>query len=646
LQGKFIHSFLNGLDYEQNLSKVEVLRAKRLLQVYVLIELTLILMAISRIAIGKYLFAAAITTIFIGLLTLFPLIKKGKIEVAANILCSCALLFCLGVLWVYDGLREEAAIALPSILMFSVVLGGKQLYKILGLITIINALAIGYVNSTGMYVNVVAASSLDAAIIISVMVTVMGIAAWLLAHDLRSVNTSLFTEHSLLLASQQEIEHLVYHDTLTGLHNRAASNKLFDDAVSASKENSLPVYMMYIDLDNFKSINDSFGENFGDKYLTEIANRLQSMVSENDFLCRMGGDEFVLIFNSMEDDSGIDFTANKIQELIKNPFFKDGQIVSSTTSIGIATYPKDGDNFNTIMKNADMAMYYAKEQGKDTFHLFDKEVNKEIFDTLSLISDMRTALKENQFYLVFQPKILLENNTVVGAEALLRWIHPTHGFIGPDIFIPIAEKSGLIIDIGKWVIEQSCIACGNWSNAGYPDVSVAINMSIIQFNENGIVDQIRNSISNSGVKPNNIELEVTESLLLDDTAALRDTLDAIKKMGIKISIDDFGTGYSNLGYLKKMDVNTLKIDRSFIQHMIDEPHNKNIVKAIIQISKSLDLKVIAEGVETKVVADSLRAMNCEIGQGYFWAKPLVEKEFLEFLENPKNKNYESFNVGN
>lgn len=634
MQGAFIHSFLNGLDYGQNISKIEALRAKRLLQVYVLIEITLILIAISRIAVEKYLFSAVITAIFISLLALFPLIKKGKIDVAANILCSFTLLFCLGLLWAYDGLREEAAIVIPSILMFSVILGSKHLYKILGLITIINALAIGYVNSTGIYVNVVAPSSLDAAVIISVIVTLLGVAAWFLAQDLRSVSTTLFTENSVLLGSQQEIEHLVYHDTLTGLYNRAASNKLFDDAVSASTENNLPVYMMYIDLDNFKSINDSFGENFGDKYLTEIANRLQSMVSENDFLCRMGGDEFVLMFNSLEDDSGIDFTANEIQELIKNPFFQDGQIVSSTTSIGIATYPKDGDNFDTIMKNADMAMYYAKEQGKDTFHLYDSEVNKEIFDTLSLISDMRTALKENQFHLVFQPKILLENNTVVGAEALLRWIHPTHGFIGPDIFIPIAEKSGLIIDIGKWVIEQSCIACGKWSNAGYPDVSVAINMSIIQFNENGIVDQIKNSISSSGVKPNNIELEVTESLLLDDTTALRDTLDEIKQMGIQISIDDFGTGYSNLGYLKKMAVNTLKIDRSFIQYMEEEPHNKNIVKAIIQISKSLKLKVIAEGVETELVADSLRAMNCEIGQGYFWAKPLVEKEFLEFLVNP------------
>ncbi|MFQ3322399.1 MAG: diguanylate cyclase (GGDEF)-like protein [Pseudomonadales bacterium] len=599
MQGRFIHSFLNGFDYGQNISKIEALRAKRLLQVYVLIEITLILIAISRIAVEKYLFSAIITAIFISLLALFPLIKKGKIDVAANILCSCTLLFCLGVLWAYDGLREEAAIAIPSILMFSVILGSQHLYKILGLITIINALAIGYANSTGIYVNVVAPSSLDAAVTISVMVTLLGVAAWFLAQDLRSVSTTLFAENNVLLGSQQEIEHLVYHDTLTGLYNRAASNKLFDDAVSARKENNLPVYMMYIDLDNFKSINDSFGENFGDKYLTEIANRLQSMVSENDFLCRMGGDEFVLMFNSLEDDSGIDFTANEIQELIKNPFFQDGQIVSSTTSIGIATYPKDGDNFDTIMKNADMAMYYAKEQGKDTFHLYDSEVNKEIFDTLSLISDMRTALKEKQFHLVFQPKILLENNTVVGAEALLRWIHPTHGFIGPDIFIPIAEKSGLIIDIGKWVIEQSCIACGKWSNAGYPDVSVAINMSIIQFNENGIVDQIKNSISSSGVKPNNIELEVTESLLLDDTTVLRDTLDEIKQMGIQISIDDFGTGYSNLGYLKKMDVNTLKIDRSFIQYMEEEPHNKNIVKAIIQISKSLELKLSRKALRQK-----------------------------------------------
>ena len=359
------------------------------------------------------------------------------------------------------------------------------------------------------------------------------------------------------------------------------------------------------------------------------------MMSVDDFLCRMGGDEFLLIFNSLATDNDANAIANEIQELVKNPYFNEGQIISSTTSIGIASYPIDGSDFDSIVKKADMAMYYAKQIGRDGFHLYDKEVNEDVFDTLSLISDMRTALKDNQFHLVFQPKILLADDSVVGAEALIRWIHPTHGFIGPDIFIPIAEKSGLIIDIGAWVIEQSCIACSEWSRAGFDNISVAINMSSIQFNEHDIVDQISNSIKKSGVKPHNIELEVTESLLLDNTVTLRDTLVQIKKMGIKISIDDFGTGYSNLGYLKTMDVNTLKIDRSFIQNMEEEEHNQNIVKAIIQISKSLGVQVVAEGVETAVVAESLQAMNCQIGQGYFWAKPLAEEKFLAFLEDSK-----------
>jgi diguanylate cyclase (GGDEF)-like protein len=437
------------------------------------------------------------------------------------------------------------------------------------------------------------------------------------------------------LRSQQEIEHLVYLDTLTGLSNRAASKTLFDDAVAASKENNIPVYMMYIDLDDFKNINSALGRSFGDQYLIEIAHRLQNMMSVDDFLCRMGGDEFLLIFNSLATDNDANAIANEIQELVKNPYFNEGQIISSTTSIGIASYPIDGSDFDSIVKKADMAMYYAKQIGRDGFHLYDKEVNEEVFDTLSLISDMRTALKDNQFHLVFQPKILLADDSVVGAEALIRWIHPTHGFIGPDIFIPIAEKSGLIIDIGAWVIEQSCIACSEWSRAGFDNISVAINMSSIQLNEPDIVDQISNSIKRSGVKPQNIELEVTESLLLDNPVTLRDTLVQIKKMGIKISIDDFGTGYSNLGYLKTMDVNTLKIDRSFIQNMEEEAHNQNIVKAIIQISKSLGVQVVAEGVETAVVAESLQAMNCQIGQGYFWAKPLAEEKFLAFLEDSK-----------
>jgi diguanylate cyclase (GGDEF)-like protein len=516
-----------------------------------------------------------------------------------------------------------------------VILGGKHLYKILGLVTVINALIIGYVNSAGIYINVVAEGSLDSAISLSLLIGVLSIAAWFLAQDLRQVSSNLFNEHHILLRSQQEIEHLVYLDPLTGLSNRAASNILFDDAITVSKEKDTPVYMMYIDLDNFKNINNTFGRIFGDQYLIEIANRLKNMMSIGDVLCRMGGDEFLLIFTSLVTDNDASIIANEIQELVKNPYFNGGQIISSTTSIGIASYPTDGNDFNSIVKKADVAMYYAKKIGRDGFHLYDKEVNEEVFDTLSLTSDMRMALKENQFHLVFQPKILLADDTVVGAEALLRWIHPIHGFIDPDIFISIAEKSGLIIDIGAWVIEQSCIACSEWSRAGFDNVSVAINMSSIQFNEDDIVDQINSSIKISGVNPQKIELEVTESLLLDDTITLRDTLAQIKKMGIKISIDDFGTGYSNLGYLKKMDVNALKIDRSFIQNMEEEAHNKNIVKAIVQISKSLEVQVIAEGVETEIVADSLRAMNCQIGQGYFWAKPLAEEEFLAFLENSK-----------
>jgi diguanylate cyclase (GGDEF)-like protein len=635
LLGKFLYSFLNGLELDQKVSEVNALRAKRLFQVYVLVELLLCILMISRISVEKYTFAAIIAAAVIALLGLFPLIKKAKISLAANILCSFCLLFCLGALWAFDGLREEAAIAIPSVLMFSVILGGKHLYKILGLVTVINALVIGYVNSAGLYINVVAEGSLDSAISLSLLVGLLSIAAWFLAQDLRQVSSNLFNEHHILLRSQQEIEHLVYLDTLTGLSNRAASKTLFDDAVAASKENNIPVYMMYIDLDDFKNINNALGRSFGDQYLIEIANRLQNMMSVDDFLCRMGGDEFLLIFNSLATDNDANAIANEIQELVKNPYFNEGQIISSTTSIGIASYPIDGSDFDSIVKKADMAMYYAKQIGRDGFHLYDKEVNEEVFDTLSLISDMRTALKDNQFHLVFQPKILLADDSVVGAEALIRWIHPTHGFIGPDIFIPIAETSGLIVDIGAWVIEQSCIACSEWSRAGFDNISVAINMSSIQFNEHDIVDQISNSIKKSGVKPHNIELEVTESLLLDNTVTLRDTLVQIKKMGIKISIDDFGTGYSNLGYLKTMDVNTLKIDRSFIQNMEEEAHNQNIVKAIIQISKSLGVQVVAEGVETAAVAESLQAMNCQIGQGYFWAKPLAEEKFLAFLEDSK-----------
>jgi diguanylate cyclase (GGDEF)-like protein len=634
---KFLYSFLNGLEYGQVLSSADALRAKRLYQIYVIVELLLFIIMLSRVALEKYVFAAVVGTSIVILLGLAPLIKKGKISLAANILCSSCLFFCLSAMWAYDGLREEGAIAIPSVLMFSYIIGDKHLYKILCLITVINALVLGFVNSAGLYVNVVAAGSLDAAITIVLITTLLSVAAWFLARDLRQVSSDLFDEHNLLLCSQQEIEKLVYLDQLTGLSNRASSKILFNDAVRASKANNIPIYIMYVDLDNFKNINSLYGKKFGDQYLIETGNRLRNIISVDDYLCRMGGDEFLLIFGSLLNDDDADIVANEIQELVKNPFFQNGKIVSSTTSIGIASYPNDGCDFDSVIKKADIAMYYAKNKGRDGFHLYSKEVNEKFFDTLSLISDMRTALKKNQFHLAFQPKILLTDNNVIGAEALLRWIHPTHGFISPEIFIPIAEKSGLITDIGNWVIKQSCIACNNWSAAGFTDVSVAINISTIQFNDVSIVDRIKENVKETGVNPKNIELEVTESLLLHDTFTFRDTLDQIKRLGIKISIDDFGTGYSNLAYLKTINVDALKIDRSFIQNIEEQEHNKNIVKAIIQISNSLNVKVIAEGVETKKIADLLRAMGCQIGQGYFWAKPIMEDEFIEYLTNSKLK---------
>jgi diguanylate cyclase (GGDEF)-like protein len=392
---------------------------------------------------------------------------------------------------------------------------------------------------------------------------------------------------------------------------------------------------MYIDLDNFKNINNTYGKKFGDQYLIEISHRLQNIITIDDFLCRMSGDEFLLIFNSLLNNDDANIIANEIQELIKNPFFNRGQIISLTASIGIASYPEDGYNFDSVMKNADIAMYYAKQNGRDDFHLYNKEINETFFDPLSLISDMRSAIDKNQFHLTYQPKILLSDNSVVGAEALLRWNHPIHGLISPEIFIPIAEKSGLIIEIGNWVIEQSCIACNNWKRAGFPHISVAINISTIQFNDKNIVERIKENITNTKVNPENIEFEITESLLLHDTSDFRDTLDQIKKLGIKVSIDDFGTGYSNLEYLKTIDVDILKIDRSFVQNLKNEKHNKNIIKAIVEISNSLNIKVIAEGIETEESVNSLKAIGCQIGQGYFWAKPIIEEKFLAFLSNSK-----------
>ena len=388
---------------------------------------------------------------------------------------------------------------------------------------------------------------------------------------------------------------------------------------------------MFLDLDNFKRVNDSLGHGAGDALLCDAADRLVSVVREGDTVSRQGGDEFLVILGGIENEEDATAAAVKILAQLALPFHIGGLDMSATASLGIAMFPKDGFDVDTLLKNSDMAMYRAKDSGRNTFQFFDAEMNSSVIEDLHLATGIRQALANDEFRVFYQPQFELKTGRIVGAEALLRWKHPTLGNIPPGKFIPVAERSGLINEIGTWVLNDACRQTKAWQDQGLCDLVVAVNVSPVQFRRDDIEREMANALATWNVAPSCIELELTESLLIADSEHLSGVLDRLRSMGIQFAIDDFGTGYSNLGYLKRFDVQRLKIDQSFVRRMTEKKCDEGIVRAIIEMAHCLDLEVVAEGVEDAATLARLTELGCEFGQGYHWSPALPAHEFLEFV---------------
>jgi len=535
-------------------------------------------------------------------------------------------------MWRYAGLRDEAIYAYPGILIYAVILGSRKLSVTIWLFMIVNLITIGYVNSEGIYINSTSSSSLQSGILLAIILILIGFSVWFLSSDLRKLLEKLTKENERVRKSQVQIKELLHHDALTNLPNRIMAKDRFQQALARAKRESSMVCMMFLDLDNFKNINDSLGHSSGDKYLKLLSVRLVELLRETDCVCRLGGDEFLIILESISDKIEVLTLAEKILENVKLPINIGGNSISVTCSIGIAITPDDGHSFEMISRNADMAMYQAKDAGRNNYRFYNQQMNIDAKDSITLIADLHKALPDNQLYLLYQPKLDIRSKQVVGAEALLRWKHPQKGLIPPNKFIPVAESSGLIIDIGSWVIEQACKDCKYWTEKGLEDIDVAVNVSSIQFKRGNITSVVLQALEKAGLGGHLLELEMTESLLIDQSGELKMTLSELRDAGIRFSIDDFGTGYSNLAYLKNFEVETLKIDQSFIRRVQQSPQDMALVKAIVQMSSSLNMKTVAEGIETKEVMDICEQLSCDIGQGYYWAKPLPLDEFIEFTK--------------
>lgn len=448
--------------------------------------------------------------------------------------------------------------------------------------------------------------------------------------------------------AEEKIRFLAYYDGLTGLPNRQLFLEHFNQALFAAQRDDSKVALLYLDLDRFKRINDTLGHSAGDKLLKAISICLADSIRSSDIvakaclpgkpgvtLSRLGGDEFTILLTRLDEEEHAGRVAQRILDLLSQPVRVAGQEVYISGSIGITLFPSDGEDVDVLLRNADVAMYHAKESGRNSFQYFSEQMNQRTMEKLGIETDLKKALERDELLLYYQPQIDLLTGKVAGMEALARWQHPRLGMVPPAMFIPIAEEAGLIIDIGQWVLHEACRQAVQWQQAGFAPLRMGVNISSLQFKQQSLASLVHQVLQKTGFAARYLELELTESAIMQNVSQVNDTLIELKELGVNLSVDDFGTGYSSMSYLKRLPLDTLKIDRSFVMDITTDANDAAIIKAIIALAKSLGLKTIAEGVETAEQLAFLQEQRCDEIQGYFISRPLPGPEIERFLIDGK-----------
>ena len=433
---------------------------------------------------------------------------------------------------------------------------------------------------------------------------------------------------------EARIEHLATHDALTGLPNRTLLVDRLQQALPHARRGGQRLAVAMLDLDHFKYVNDSFGHSFGDRLLKAIAQRLAAALRDGDTVARIGGDEFIVVLTDLPRRDDALAALERLRSCFAAPFAIDERETHASVSIGLSVFPDDEsatEDIEALLSNADVAMYQAKERGRNTFQFYTREMGVRAVRRVETEAALRRAIERGEFILHFQPQVDLRDGRIVGAEALVRWNDPARGMVAPAEFIPVAEETGLIVPVGEWVLAEACRAAAAWATEGFGALRVSVNVSARQFRSADLARTIRQVLQRTGLEPAGLELELTESLIMENAAAFISTLRELRDIGIGLSIDDFGTGYSSLSYLKQFPVDKLKIDQSFVHDIPGDPDDAAIAQAVINLGHSLGLKVIAEGVETRAQLDFLRGRGCDEVQGYFLGRPVPDAVFVELL---------------
>jgi diguanylate cyclase (GGDEF)-like protein len=463
-------------------------------------------------------------------------------------------------------------------------------------------------------------------VLIVLLTTLVGRMSWQLAQG-------RLRESQTLLANAQRVEYLAYHDALTGLPNRSMFSKLLSQSIAAARQYDRHLAVAFLDLDRFKQINDTLGHEAGDQLLQEVAIRLKACVRDSDTVVRMGGDEFVVLLSDLTDDEYAAIVARKILEVTARPFILIGQEFQVTASIGISTYPRDGLDEQTLTKNADIAMYQAKADGKNNYQFYSPTLNANSFERLTLESSLRHALERDELRLHYEAKRDIPSGRITGMEALLRWEHPDLGLVAPSKFIPVAEETGLMVPIGRWVLKTACLQSIAWQRQGLPPLRIAVNLTARQFGDEHLLGDVSSILKATGMDPRLLELQITERLLIHDIERTLHILTALKTLGVRIAVDEFGTGYSTLATLQRFPLDTIKIDRSFMRDFAVAALDTGLANAVIAMGKSLSLTVVAQGVETREQAEFLRLHACDELQGFYFNRPLPADEFAKLLRD-------------